>query len=80
MTTRECISKRIRNLCHEHHLSINALANLAGMPPSSVKNIIYGVSKNPGILTIKMICDGLNITLTDFFDSDDFRSLEPEEN
>jgi hypothetical protein len=50
------------------------------MPPSSVKNIIYGVSKNPGILTIKMICDGLNITLTDFFDSDDFRSLEPEEN
>ena len=56
------------------------LANQAGMPPSSVKNIIYGVSKNPGILTIKMICDGLNITLTDFFDSDDFRSLEPEEN
>ena len=80
MTTRECISKRVRELSYEHHLSINALANQAGMPPSSVKNIVYGVSKNPGILTIKMICDGLNITLTDFFDTDDFRNLEPKEN
>lgn len=59
-------------------MAINALARSAGMPPTTVKNILNGASKNPGIVTIKMLCDGLDISLIEFFDTEDFRSLEQE--
>ena len=57
-------------------MSINGLASSAGLLPTTVKNILNGASKNPGIVTIKMICDGLGITLIDFFDTDDFKMLK----
>ena len=78
MTTRECVAKRIIDLCYERNLAFNALAHQAGIPPSTVKNILNGASKNPGIVTIKMICDGLGISLVEFFDTEEFRSLEQE--
>jgi len=78
MRTTECVAKRILELCDERHLAINALARSAGMPPTTVKNILNGSSRNPGIVTIKMLCDGLGISLIEFFDTDDFRSLEQE--
>ena len=65
-------------LCGERNISINKLANICGLPPSSVKNILYGKSQNPKILTVKMICDGLGITLAQFFDTDEFNHLEQE--
>jgi len=65
-------------LCEEHDLSINKLATICALPPSSVKNILYGKSQNPKLLTIKMICDGLNITLGEFFASPEFDNLEQE--
>ena len=54
------------------------LARLSAVAPSTLKNIMNGGSQNPGIVTIKMLCDGLGITLTEFFDTDDFRHLEQE--
>ena len=78
MTTIECVANRILELCDKRRLSINALARSAGMPPTTVKNILNGSSKNPGIVTIKMLCDGLEISLIEFFDTDDFRNLEQE--
>ena len=78
MKSREAVAKRITDLCNERDITVNALANLAAVPPSTVKNIIYGVSKNPGIATIKMLCDGLDITLIDFFNDEIFLSLEQE--
>lgn len=59
-------------------MTINHLANLAALPPSSLKNILYGKSKNPTLLTIKMICDGLEITLGEFFSTPEFDALEQE--
>ena len=59
-------------------MTINALERSAGIPPSTVKNILNGASKNPGVVTIKMICDGLGISLIEFFDTDEFRELEQE--
>ena len=59
-------------------MAVHALARSAGVSPSTVKSILNGASKNPGIVTIKMLCDGLNISLTDFFDTDAFRELEQE--
>ncbi|MBE6861478.1 MAG: helix-turn-helix transcriptional regulator [Ruminococcus sp.] len=78
MKTREAVAKRITDLCDERGITVNVLANLAAVSPSTVKNIIYGVSKNPGIATIKMLCDGLDITLLEFFDDEIFLSLEQE--
>lgn len=78
MATRECVAERIIQLCQERNLPINALARNAAVPPTTLKNILSGVSKNPGIVTIKMICDGLGISLTEFFDTEKFRNLEQE--
>ncbi len=78
MKTREAVAQRIQQLCKEHNITINGLATLSALPPSTVKNIIYGVSKNPGIVTLKILCDGLGLSLSEFFDSDIFKDLEQE--
>ncbi len=72
------VKNRILELCGEHEISINKLATLSALPPSSIKNILYGKSQNPKIITIKMICDGLGITLGDFFGTAEFENLEQE--
>ena len=78
MKTREAVAQRIYELCEERGITTNALARLSGVSPSTVKSIIYGASSNPGIVTIKMLCDGLDITLGDFFSTEVFNSLEQE--
>ena len=59
-------------------MSIHKLAMESAVAPSSIKNILYGKSKNPGIVTIKMLCDGFGISLIDFFNTDSFKNLEQE--
>lgn len=78
MDTISAVKNRIVELCGERNISINKLANICAISPSSLKNILYGKSKNPKLLTIKLICDGLDITLAEFFDTDYFNSLEQE--
>lgn len=72
------VRNRILQLCNEHNLTINKLATLSALPPSSVKNILYGKSKNPKLVTIKCLCDGLGITLGEFFNTEEFDRLEQE--
>ena len=76
MDTVTAVKNRILQLCGERNITINRLANMCGLPPSSLKAILYGRSMNPKLLTIKIICDGLGITLAEFFDTDEFNSLE----
>lgn len=78
MKTVTAVKNRILQLCGERNITVNKLATMSALPPSSVKAILYGRSKNPKLTTIKMICDGLNITLAEFFDTDEFNSLEQE--
>ena len=78
MDTVTAVRNRILELCGERNISINKLANISALPPSSVKNIQYRKSQNPKLLTIKMICDGLDITLGEFFATPEFDSLEQE--
>jgi len=78
MNTREAIRDRILRLCNDRDISIHRLATLSALPPSSIKNILYGKSQNPKILTIKLMCDGLGITLGAFFSSKEFDELEQE--
>ena len=78
MAVTSAVRDRILQLCNERDISINKLANLSAVPPSSVKNILYGKSQNPKIVTIKMLCDGLGITLGEFFNTPEFDGLEQE--
>lgn len=70
--------KRIYSLCKERGITPNGLSYLAGISQSTIKSILGGESKNPGIVTLKKICDGLDITLIEFFDVPDFYELEQE--
>lgn len=78
MNTITVIQKRILELCRERNITPNKLADISAMPHSSLKSILYGKSKNPGVITIKILCDGLGITLAEFFDTSDFNNLEQE--
>ena len=78
MNTTEAVRDRILHLCEERDLTINRLAAISALPPSSIKNILCGKSQNPKLLTIKMLCDGLGITLGEFFSTPEFDALEQE--
>lgn len=76
---RYAVVKRLDELINERGITVNKLANLSGVAPSTVKNIFKGDSKNPGVITIKLLCDGLGITITEFFNSPIFEELEIED-
>ena len=78
MGTYNAVKNRILSLCKEKNFTINKLATESGVAPSTVKNILYGKSVNPGIVTIKMLCDGMGVSLTEFFCDESFRTLEQE--
>lgn len=78
MNTYTAVKNRILQLLGKHGMSIHKLAMESAVPPSSIKNILYGKSQNPGIVTLKMLCDGFGISLVDFFDTDEFKNLEQE--
>ena len=78
MNTKEAVAKRILALCAEHNLAVNALANLSGVSPSTIYSMLNEKSQNPGLVSIKKICDGLDISIREFFDDDVFERLEQE--
>ena len=78
MTTKDAIANRILQLCDERHIAINELASISGVSPSTVYSILNEKSKNPGAITLKKLCDGLEITLGEFFSTPEFDSLEQE--
>ena len=78
MDTRQAVAERILQLCEERNWALNALARRSAIPPSTLKNIINGESKNPGIVTIMLLCDGLGISLAEFFDAESFHSTDPQ--
>lgn len=78
MTAQQAVVIRLQNLCKQNKVTVNHLAYVSGVAPSTVKNIIYGSSANTGVVTIAKLCDGLNITLKEFFDDELFVGLEQE--
>lgn len=78
MGTKRAVANRILELCKQYSLTINALADRSGIAPSTVYSILNQKSKNPGIVTIKKICDGLEISLAEFFESHHFDGIEQE--
>ncbi len=78
MNTKEAVAMRILSLCQERNLAINALASESGVSPSTVYSMLNSKSQNPGIVSIKKLCDGLNISVRQFFDDPVFDDLEQE--
>ena len=78
MGTYTLVKNRILQLLEEKNMSIHKLALESAVAPSTIKNILYGKSQNPGIVTIKMLCDGFGISLIDFFNTKEFYELEQE--
>lgn len=74
----DLVVKRIYELCKERGITPNALSYMSGISQSTTKSILNGESKNPGIVTIKKICDGFEISLIDFFNTEEFLNLEQE--
>lgn len=74
----DATTSRIEELCNERGITINQLAYISGVSNSTIKNLYYGKSKNPGIVTIKKLCDGLEISIVEFFNNEKFYSLEQE--
>ena len=78
MNTKNAVANRIIELCNQKNIAINALANISGISPSTLYSVLNEKSQNPGIVTIKKLCDGLGISLRDFFNSDLFDEIEQE--
>lgn len=78
MNTKNAVADRIIELCNKKNIAINALANMAGISPSTLYSMLNEKSQNPGIVTIKKLCDGLEISLYDFFNTETFKTLEQE--
>ena len=74
----EAVKLRILELCTQRELSINKLCTISGITQSTVNNIVSGRNNSVTVSTIKKICDGLDITIQDFFDSELFNGLEQE--
>ncbi len=78
MTIGEAVRKRILDLCRENGITINRLSIQSGVTQSTVNNIVSGRNNSATVSTVKKLCDGLGITIQDFFDSDVFDDLEQE--
>ena len=74
----EAVKERILELCREKNLSVNKLSNMSGVTQSTVNNIVSGRNHSTTISTIKKLCDGMGITIEEFFNSELFRDLEQE--
>ncbi|MBR2338901.1 MAG: helix-turn-helix transcriptional regulator [Clostridia bacterium] len=78
MTVGEAVQQRILQLCTEYDITINKLSIISGVTQSTVNNIISGRNNSTTVSTIKKLCDGLEITVREFFDSDLFDDNEQE--
>ena len=78
MQIKEAIVLRMNNICKERNIRYNELANLSGVTPSTVYSMMDERRKDLSVITLKKLCYGLDMTITDFFDDDIFRTLEQE--
>ena len=78
MNIGEAVKERILELCRDRDISVNKLSSMSGVTQSTVNNIVSGRNNSATVSTIKKLCDGLGITIEEFFNSELFRGLEQE--
>ena len=79
MKISDAVCKKILKICKDENITVNKLSNICGITQSTIDNIVNGESKNPKLLTIVRICDGLEITMSEFFDDPVFHDLDRED-
>ena len=77
MNAKEAVARRIHALCLERGIAVNTWANISGVAPSTIYSMLNSKSKNPGVVSIQKICDGLEISVQEFFNDPLFENLEP---
>ena len=75
MNAKTAVARRIHALCLERNMAVNALANQCGIAPSTIYSMLNNKSKNPGVVSIQKICDGLEISVREFFNDPLFEKL-----
>lgn len=78
MTIGEAVRRRILDLCRERSITLNKLSTICGITQSTLNNIVSGRNNGATISTIKKICDGLDVSIVDFFSASYFENLEQE--
>lgn len=78
MSVKDAVAERFIELCKERNIKINELANISGVTPSTAYSMIDKTRRDISIITIKKFCDGLDITLGEFFSTPEFDNLEQE--
>ena len=78
MRIKPAIVQRFQQLCKERNIKYNELATLSGVTPSTVYSMMDDTRKDLSVITVKKLCDGLNITITEFFSAPIFEQLEQE--
>ena len=78
MNAKWAVAARILALCDERGIAINALASSSGVAPSTVYSMLNAKSQNPGVVSLQKLCDGLGISLREFFDDNLFDNIEQE--
>lgn len=78
MTVKDAVVQRFQQICNQKDIKTNELANLAGVTPSTVYSMMDGNRRDLSIITIKKLCDGLDMTLGEFFSTPEFDALEQE--
>ena len=78
MNTKEAVAKRILELCDERGIAVNALGTISGVSPSTIYSMLNEKSQNPGVVSLKKLCDGFEISIREFFDSNLFDNIEQE--
>ena len=78
MNISDAVAELLNSLCEERGITINRLATLSAVTQSTVSDFMRGSTQNIGIITLKKLIDGLDLSITEFFDTETFRSLEQE--
>lgn len=78
MREQKILAERINVLCRERKMSYYSLSYKSTVPITTIMNIVHCITKNPGIFTIIKLCDGLGITIQEFFDTEEFQNIERE--
>lgn len=78
MGIKDAVVLRIKQICKQKGIKYNTLATNSGVTPSTVYSLLDEKRRDIGVVVLKKLCDGLDISISDFFDSDIFRDLEQE--
>lgn len=78
MRMKEAVVKRFQQLCRERNIKYNELATISGVTPSTVYSMMDETRKDISVITVKKLCDGLDLSIPMFFDDPIFDHLEPE--